>query len=86
MRCLTDQNFVSLLHSVQLCKELTEKRDHGSEIRGKFDLSSFKQYSLSVCIFKFLCCIHRNKSWEFWQFEPISHVRKLNIKNNIYQR
>lgn len=33
-------SFVSFLLSVQLCKELTEKTDHGSEIKGKLRLIS----------------------------------------------
>lgn len=60
---LTDQTFVSILHSVQLCKELTEKTDHGSEIRGKLRMTQFCYtlvFSLHVDVFKLPCFTHRH--------------------------
>ena len=63
LSCLTDQNFVFLLCSVQLCKDLTEKTDHGSEIRGKLRIISVLlclHILLPADVLKLHVCTHIN--------------------------
>ncbi len=67
---LTDQYFVSFLRSVQLCKELTEKTDHGSEIRGKLRMTSVLLYTHLVfaCLYLSFPVVHTDthSSCELW--------------------